>query len=274
LLYAVEMLKLGALVLIVAVGWLGVDGVPAVAAEGPDDHDHDHDDRSSRGASRRRSWRSGDGAPGAVEARTYPDASESAYVPPRAPSIGKMIGIGFMVGERPTSLRSVTASKYYLQESYTVDDVSVKSLWISGGVENKNNHLLFMIDGIVGGGAISGTTRYVFDGPPLINTPVPCTGTLVNVSMVLRVGARGSLGDLSFAAGVGLGGMVSFFDLHTDAVNVPQGAHAVPAWFMPVWADATYKVNRDWGLRVLASSDRAEVIGPGATTIGVALIKQ
>jgi hypothetical protein len=138
--------------------------------------------------------------------------------------------------------------------AYATDAMSVSGGMLTTSFSGR--HWLFALDSIFATGTANGVASE--NG---IDPSAGTTGTYrdraIDFGMAMRVGPRYPVGNFELAGGLGLGGELRGDSSTSVGGNVfAEGPSSVSAdWYVPAWAQLTYKPTCSFGFQVMASYD-------------------
>jgi hypothetical protein len=187
--------------------------------------------------------------------------SVSGRLPVADPSLsgptGAPNGIGVASGLYMGGRGGHGASNDIFSTSYAYDRIATTGGYLTTSIERRG--FAFAIDTLVAHGSTTGmvTQGSSFGMPPGTS---PFTGSATQVGMALRIGMRQRRGEVAFAEGAGVAG-----DMWIQSFD-GNGPAAPPTsidgdFYIPLWAQVTYKPGCNWGAQVLASYD----VHPGSS---------
>ena len=142
--------------------------------------------------------------------------------------------------------------------TYTNDRPSSQGFLFSNGIERR--HFAFWVDEMIGWGSISGTVSWQQPLPFGVASagPFRYTGTVIDNSMTIRIGARLPIRNIALAAGTGIG--ASLLDFASTPVDSSSSMFQPPLpsgvdfeWYVPAWSSVTIKPSCGWGVQAVAS---------------------
>ena len=120
--------------------------------------------------------------------------------------------------------------------------------------------IAFALYMMVAGGSTSGTaTSHSSYAMP--TGPSPFDGSALQLGMAARLGMRQRFGELALSEGAGIGGDMWIESARSGSLSTAPSSDADADYYVPLWAQVTYKPGCDWGAQVLAAYD----VHPGSS---------
>jgi len=182
-----------------------------------------------------------------------PVADPSLRGPTGAPD-GIGVASGLFMGGRGAHV----ASNDILSSSNAFDPTSTTGGFLTMSVERRD--IAFALDMMVAGGSTSGTAT-THSSYAMPTGPSPFDGSALQLGMAARLGMRQRFGELALSEGAGIGGDMWIESARSGSLSTAPSSDADADYYVPLWAQVTYKPGCDWGAQVLAAYD----VHPGSS---------
>ena len=188
--------------------------------------------------------------------------SVSGRLPVADPSLrgptGAPNGIGVATGVFFGGRGAYGGTNDIFSSHYDYQRVATTGGYLTTSVERRGIAFAYDIDVARGETAGIASTPASFDMPA---GSAPFTGSVLQIGMAARLGVRQRFGEVAFAEGAGIGGDMWIHSVNESGMSTTPPEEIDGDFYVPLWAQVTYKPGCNWGGQVLAAYD----VHPGSS---------
>ncbi|HUJ61736.1 MAG TPA: hypothetical protein VLX92_24700 [Kofleriaceae bacterium] len=184
-------------------------------------------------------------------------------------TVGAPNGLGLAFGAYSVAHPARSDSYDLFRTRYAYQPADERGGWFSLSYEHRG--LAVAWDTTIGDSSSAGTASSTDTIRTGATGPFAFTGSTVSLGQTARIGGRLRFGDVALAAGSGVGG-----DLYLQSMTISNPGVTTPNvegdWYVPLWAQVTYKPTCNWGAVAMASYDvHPTATSESAPRLGLAL---